>query len=473
MVNRFKFFLLLPLVLLVSTSSCSRPLRMDPGYRMRSWEPSEGKASYPLEEPPPVVEAPLEALTIARAREMALANNETVAAARATVEEARARILEAFSPFLPTISGDINRTSNREFSKVTIAGGGSFVVSPPFITQGSAALNLSLFAFGRDKAGVDAARAELDVEFLNERTAKQTILLETTEAWYRIQNAKSQLQVAKDSESAAARQHADAKNVYAAGRSAKDQVLIANVNWLESKQEVLSAENTMQHQNRVLNVLLTRPVDAPLTLADPPEYQKTVINGDQLVAWAQRYNPFVTAFRASRHALEKRRESVALSLTPELYTTLGATYSDFRGFSGHSTNYFATLGLQFTPVDGGRRMSRLGQIHAQLVRLTYQEQQALRQLNLDIRKVLLDIIEAESQVETARAAIESSTESYRIISDRFRNGKTTSREVLEAQASLSNSRNAHNLGRFGRQVLLAQLEALVGVQTSEWLEVAP
>ena len=59
--------------------------------------------------------------------------------------------------------------------------------------------------------------------------------------------------------------------------------------------------------------------------------------------------------------------------------------------------------------------------------------------------------------------------SYRIVSERFRNGKVTTRELLEAQTTLSTSRFALNQARFAHLTLLASLEAQIGVAQADWI----
>jgi outer membrane protein TolC len=71
-------------------------------------------------------------------------------------------------------------------------------------------------------------------------------------------------------------------------------------------------------------------------------------------------------------------------------------------------------------------------------------------------------------VRVATQSIEAAKENYRIVSDRFNAGRTTSREVLEAEATLSQSQFSYNQARFQYMVVLAQLELLSGVRRESW-----
>ena len=97
------------------------------------------------------------------------------------------------------------------------------------------------------------------------------------------------------------------------------------------------------------------------------------------------------------------------------------------------------------------------------------ELQAIQELDLGIQRTLLDIGEAESAAELANQSISASTENYRIVSEKFRNGKVTTRELLEAQTTLSTSRFSLNQARFGHLTLLAALEAQLGIAEADWV----
>ncbi len=118
---------------------------------------------------------------------------------------------------------------------------------------------------------------------------------------------------------------------------------------------------------------------------------------------------------------------------------------------------------------GGELSDRASMLHADLIALRERELQAIQDLDLGIERTLLDIAESESAAKLAHQSISASTENYRIVSERFRNGKVTTRELLEAQTTLSTSRFALNQARFGHLTLLAALEAQLGVEQSDWV----
>jgi outer membrane protein TolC len=458
------------LLLLMCIPACSTPPGIPSDYRTRALDRAGAPPSLTSRTDPSEAArdaAPLEGLSLAKARDLSLLRNHSAAAARAAVDAAEAQISEARAAFLPTLSTSIRRVDNDRFRTVNF-GFGEEAVSPNGSTEGSALLRIPLFAFGRDQESLRAAEARWSSQILDERSAHQELLRQVSASWYGIHEADAQIAVARDALSAAERQAEDARNLVLWGQATQDQELTAKVEVLRRRQELLVAENAVIHSRRVLNALLVRELDAPLTLAPPEPHVVGEINPSHLVALASSHNPSLLRYRAERKVLEHSRESVERSLLPEFDATLQATYTSFTGFGGFPTNYAASIGATWTPIDAGRRVGRLDEIHARLVELRERELDAHQTIELRIGRALLDLEETALAMDLATESIVAATENQRIVTNRFRGGKTTAREVLEADSTLSNARFTYNRSRFAYRIILANLEALIGVRQADW-----
>lgn len=475
------------LILFCLVAGCAAPLHLDDSYReevhARSKRRPRDVDTNPLPGPdrkglPEGVERPhydadpIVSLGLPAARALAVQRSHSVAAVTATVNAAIARIAEARAAFLPTLSVGANRRVNSEVREISFEGG-SFSLSPEWVTSGQAELSLSLFAFGRDWESVKAARSEVDTKIFEEREARQRLVYEVTQAWYLLHETAWQVQVAEDALRLSEKQLEDAKSLVDAGRATKDAALTAELDRLQRTQELLVSRNAELHARRILNVLLLREADSTTTVAPAPPLPEVPMDRAQLKAVARENHPSILSFRTRRSTLEHTREALERGFAPEITGAVGAEYNSFREGAGYSTNYTATLGVQWRPIEGGRILGRLEEIHQNLVALREQELQAILDLELKIDRALLDIAEAVSAQAVAEQSITAATENHRILSDRFRAGKTTAREVLEAQRSLTDARFQLNRARFLHATLLAQIESLVGVESSDWTALTP
>lgn len=348
------------------------------------------------------------------------------------------------------------------------AGPASFTIIPGDQINGQAVLQLSLFAWGRDSLNLDAARLDATTEAFAERAVRQELCFRIAQAWFGIHEARSNVKVAQDALASSRRQVQDAQNLLDAGRATKDQLLTARVNQLSNEQLLLVARNAVRQSRRVLNALLGRPADAEVSLAEAPPFAEAGVDKALLVALGRAHNPQLLAFRSRRDALEKRREALFRAFFPEAVARGVYDYTDFSGASGFQSNQTATFGFQWRPFDAGRRMGQIEQFKALLVQVRHQERDAHLQLEVDIANAVQNLAELASQVRVATQSIEAAEENYRIVSDRFNAGRTTSREVLEAEATLSQSQFSYNQARFQYMVVLAQLELLTGVRRDTW-----
>ena len=455
-------------------SGCGTPLGIPDGYRdhalsRRGQDAPFAKSRWRAEDPPRDT-TPLPDLTLETARSLALQRNHTAQAAAAAVEAARLRIYEARAAFLPTLSGNIRRLENDKVREVQVGGGASFATSAEQAWEGSARLLIPIFAFGRDWESLKAAKARWSSQILDERTTRQQLLLEVTQAWLGLHEAEAQIQVAEDALAASERQFEDARNLVEAGFQTKDAELTAKVEALRRKQDLIVANNARTHAARILNTLLIRELDAPLALAPAHKFQQVNLVMDDLIDLAHAHNPSLLRFEAERAVLEHTREAVERSWLPEIVGTIDGSYNSFTEFGGFSTNTTASVAAQWTPVNAGRRIGQLNEIHASLVMLREQQLAAVSELDLKIARGIQQVEETETLIDIARESIDAATENQRIVTDRFRGGKTTSREVLEADSTLSTARFSLNRALFAHQRLLASLEAMVGVVQEDWIQ---
>ncbi len=463
------FSTLAGLILLGALGACREAPELHPDYRQRVYD-EPGAVPYPADPGGLVLDrAPIEGLSLETARELALLRNPTVRAQTAAVVAAQASIAEARAAFLPDLSFQIGRTAFDKTRTVSIPGGGSFSLSPEYQTTGQARLGLSLFAFGRDVENLRAAESAVSTQVLDERTARQAILAEVDQAWLGIHEAVEQAAVAADAQANAVRQAEDARQLFAAGRVTKDSALTAEVEEKRRTQETVVANNAIRHARRVLNALLAREADAEIALAAPSAWAGVSIDPEAVRSLATAHNPALLGFRTRQTELDHRRESIIRGALPEVTGEIGVEYTDFTEASGYSTNTTATLGVQWAPVQGGRRLAALDRIHAQLVQLREQELAARSNLEVQVLGLVDDIAEAAAEYRWANSSIGAAEESLRILRDRFQNGRATSQEVLEAQVTATNAKFATNRARFRHEALIARLEAAVGVARASWM----
>ncbi|HET9281586.1 MAG TPA: TolC family protein, partial [Candidatus Angelobacter sp.] len=110
-----------------------------------------------------------------------------------------------------------------------------------------------------------------------------------------------------------------------------------------------------------------------------------------------------------------------------------------------------------------------GATHSKVVQADLKRKQAQRELTLAQRKLQADMRElyaeaeaAQAELETLKSSAELAAESLRLTNLRYQGGEATVLEVVDAQNTLTQARNAFNDGEVRARTALANLQTLTG-----------
>ncbi len=110
-----------------------------------------------------------------------------------------------------------------------------------------------------------------------------------------------------------------------------------------------------------------------------------------------------------------------------------------------------------------------GSTHSKVVQADLKRKQAERELSLAQRKLLADIRgvygeadAAHSELELLKSSAELAAESLRLTTLRYQGGESTVLEVVDAQNTLTQARNAYDDGVVRYRTALANLQTLTG-----------
>jgi outer membrane protein TolC len=184
-------------------------------------------------------------------------------------------------------------------------------------------------------------------------------------------------------------------------------------------------------------------------------------------------------------------ESRAQSKNPTLAAALAAARAADQEVTGARSGHFPTLILDYwygidanhfaTRTDGFRNLGysaaatlnipvwNWGATQSKVRQAEFRRQQARVKLSAAQRGLIADLhsfyAEAESahdELETLRASVDLAADSLRLINLRYQGGEATALEVVDAQNTLVQARNAYADGEARYRVALANLQTLTG-----------
>jgi len=409
---------------------------------------------------------PVDTFTIDASIDYALRHNTNILSSKEGVAAAEANKKQQFTEFLPKLSTAYSYTRLDEEKRAYV----DVVTRPQDLYQFTATLDQPVFSGLSIRTNYEISGLNLDIEKLTEKKTRLDLILRVKRAYYELLQKEKLEMVSKQAVVQLEAQLNVAKNFYDVGMVPKNDVLQAEVNLANAKQDLVVAQNDVLVARALFNTVLRRPVDAPFAVVDVLTHQ-----------------PFSLAYaKAVETALSARAELQIADLevtTAEKDIVL--TKKDYYPSINVKANYYRTG--DNPELDGGEGIvdrdewdimamaswtlwewgkTRYG-VHEKLRRL---EQARLARtekedfIRLEVKRAYLRVHDAQSAVLTVEKAVEQAEENLRINQERYKEQVATSTEVIDAQTlSIRTQTNYYNaLSVFN--ISKAELDRAMGVE---------
>jgi outer membrane protein len=352
-------------------------------------------------------------------------------------------------------------------SDVTIS-----VTQPLLRGAGTAVTTATL---NRAKIGLERSRHDFKASALS-------IVQQTEVAYYNLVYAREQLTVYKLSLELAQRLLDEAQARKYVGTATDIDVLQAQVGVANARRNVLQAEKTVKDSSDALLALIGRfELDTPVGTTKFEDFTGQIPVIESSYQLALRHQPDYTSARLAldQLKLDLAVAKNALHPTLNLDAALGFNGNRRSGWDAFSSaasrdnnNWQVDLTLNYPwgqVGDKARHRQSLATLNQQTLVVRQLEQTILVQVRSAVRAV-----ETNSEnVKIAALAAEFSTRQYDLERARFDAGLATSRDVLQTQSDLENSRVAELQARVNLQNSVAALHRLEGSSLERYQIVLP
>lgn len=256
------------------------------------------------------------------------------------------------------------------------------------------------------------------------------------------------------------------------GEVAHSDVIKAQIQFQQQQRQLQDAELEMNRSRLELAVLLFPDFNEDFSVVDDLQVSEAVPPFSEVQAAAGNKNPEARAALASFQAAQRGVAAAWNGFLPALaldyFYGIDANHfavnqvDPVTGQVVRNLGYAATATLQLPIWNWGANRSKLKQ--ADLRRT-----QAHVELSFAQRKLLADLHTFYDEAQTARAEMESlkssaelAAESMRLTTLRYQAGESTVLEVVDAQNTLNQARNAFDDGEVRFRVAMANLQTLTG-----------
>jgi outer membrane protein TolC len=406
----------------------------------------------------------------------ALERNWNVKAQQEKVNQAEYVKNKARAEFLPKLSVDYGYTylDNVEMTDSTTIPTplGSFIIPGQQLnTQDNYQLSFKasqplftgfalISSYSIAKLGIDISEYELELK-------KIDIALQAKQVYFRILEADKGLDVARKAVESLESNVKVARSFYEVGMIPVNDLLKAEVELANARQKLVKAENAVVLAHATFNVVLARPINAPVEVEDIADYEPYGGDIDSHLKTALADRPESKVVDLSIEQAEKGVTLARSKYFPEIavsyeYIKEGDEYY-VDGSPWHESNRWqVTAGLTWTFWEWGKTYYDVSEKQSMLAELINSKNALEDQIRLEVKDALLSIEDAEKNIPATAKAVEQAEENLRVNEERYKAQVTTISEVLDAQTLLTQARTNYYGALYAHHLARAKLMRALG-----------
>jgi len=337
-----------------------------------------------------------------------------------------------------------------------------------YISQGNAHQEISLehvADYRRTLAADAAARARSEI-------AARGLVVTVVQAYYGFVAAQRKYATAQRASSEAQRFFDIGQKLERGGEVAHSDVIKAQIQLQQQQRELQEAELEMSHSRAGLAVLIFPDFNENFAVVDDLQMTEPLPSFAEVQTAAANKNPDIRAalfaVRAASEEVKAAWNGFLPSLSLDYFYGIDSnmfaaqSYDPVLGRSVRNLGYAATATLQFPIWNWGANRSRVKQADLRRDQARVELSFAQRQVLAKLRSLYDEAKTARSELDSLNSSAELAAESLRLTTLRYQAGEVSVLEVVDAQNTFTQSRNAFNDGQVRFRVALANLQTLTG-----------
>jgi OMF family outer membrane factor len=456
-------------------SQAPAPSEAPPAPSANSLNPSGNPLNFPTKSSEVGI-TQRRAITLKQALELALQNNTQLQSSRLTLEQSQAALESARALLFPTIDTQFNlsrsassstdrsnaitiqQTQLQNFQRSQLG----LPPQEPFLSSvnstnatGNVQLTYNVYTGGERSAQIEKANKTVELNRLILDQTSAEVRFETTDRYYRLQNADAQVAIAQAAVEDTSQSLRDAQLLERAGLGTRFDTLRAEGDLATANQSLTSAISNQRIARRKLVEYLNLGQNVELTAADEIREAKP---------WPLEIEPTIVLAYKNRSELEQQlvqREIseqdsyIALSgIKPKLDLLASYDYTNnFDDSAGIGTGYSFQAQIRWRLFDGGRAFAEARRAYRQMDLANNNFAQQRNQIREQVEESYFSLISNQENITSTRKNVERFEEALRLARLRFQAGVGTQTDVINAQRDLTDAR-----GRF--------LQAIIGYNQS-------
>lgn len=448
--------------------ACQIPYPDAASYRPESLggDPSlRDRTRLPDSPPTPFLPPADRPLTLEECLRIAEANSRRLRIVDRRILITRDRFDEALSQLLPRLTAEAQYTWRNNDLGVSVMGM-DLVMGER--TRGNARLGLivPLYDFGRAQAQMKSETFRAEAAEMDVARSRLELTLAVRLAYFRLLEALHIRDVVRESLRVVDLQAATAKDFLAQGLVARSDVLAAEVQRADRRQNLIRAENNIQLARSTLNRLMGLDVVRPTEVADILEAPPSPPDLETTLKRVIDRRPDLAALKKMIEAGRAEYDLIRRGNLPGIVGTAGYNYTTDEA-TIHKDWLDAAVILQIPLVDGLGTQFRLKRKTKEIAEAIDLHDERLDDILLEVTQAILQARDAAERLPVARQGVELAEENLRVMRDQYAAGLATTADLLLEEDRLSQARLNRVRALYECHAAAARLENAAGGPLSE------
>jgi outer membrane protein TolC len=321
-------------------------------------------------------------------------------------------------------------------------------------------MSLTTFAdYRKSSATLAQARAKAEI-------ATRGLVVTVTQAYYGLVVSERKYATAQRAASEAARFLDISQKLETGGEVAHADVIRARIQAQQQQRELQEAQLDMERSRLDLAVLLFSDFNQDFTVVDDLQNPEPLPAFTEVEAAGQKNNPelraALSAYQAANHEVTAAWGGLLPALSVDYFYGIDANHFAIRSDGIRNLGYSAVATLQIPVFSWGADRSKLKQAELRRDQSQLELTHTQRQLLSHLRQFYNEADTARSEMESLASSAEIAAESLRLTNLRYQAGESTVLEVVDAQNTLTQGRDAYDDGQARYRVAVANLQTLTG-----------
>lgn len=287
------------------------------------------------------------------------------------------------------------------------------------------------------------AKLGLEAAQLNESLVTKQITFEAKYIYFSLLKVKKMAVIAKEAVDQIEAHTRIADNFHTVGMTPLNDLLKSKVELANARQDLIVSENNLEIAKARLNLLLRRPLAAPVEIEDHVDVKPLEVTLDQCMRVAKDNRLEVLI---SEKEIQVREKEISLAKKDYFPSVdVAATYYQFGtgpevdGGEGISNSSFWDIQARarWDFWQWGKTGHTVSEKNRYLAQAKISKDDTLDRIALEVKEAWLKAREAENNIEAVQSAIEQAKEGFRISEELYKEQMATSTDVLDAQTLLS------------------------------------